>query len=294
MRYNRYVEQAQKNLLQAGYSVGRWGTDGKFGEDTLSAVNMAIADAKKTDEAADDEDESQKQNMEYEFAGELKYGDSGEDVANLQRLLIKWHMGYYLGKAQADGKYGRGTKEAVTEMQKGMGMKPSGTADESLWEALNRQPVDISRWTTPQNGQLPFACNCKGKYCKSQTDAQPGRTSVGLMIMIERVEAELCRRFGREDIELRLTDDMNPNDDDDRNGGNRCTRWNKAHGGASGSQHIYRRAADLFVVCPDVEGKSKPSIHSLYTVADEMNPYGGVGEYKGNIHIDTRGWKSRW
>lgn len=293
MIYNKYVEQAQKNLMQAGYDVGRWGADGKFGEDTLAAVNAAIADAAQPDEQESIESEAEN-NTEYAFAGILKLGDSGESVTQLQRLLIKWHMGYYLGIAQADGIFGRGTKEAVCEMQKGMGMKPDGTVDEKLWDMLNGEVVDISRWTTKQNGQLPFACNCMGRYCDSEADAVPGRTSVGLMILIERVQAELCERFERDDIELHLTDDMNPNDLDDRNGGNRCRAWNNMHGGAENSQHIYRKAADLYVVCPDVAGKDKPSIHDLYVAADEMNPYGGVGEYGGNIHLDTRGYRSRW
>ena len=292
MKYNKYVEQVQMDLVVAGYSVGKHGIDGKFGKDTLSAVNEAIADALECDDDPDDD---------YPFIKGLKYGALGEGVENLQKLLEKWNMKYYLGAGYIDGIFGKGTKEAVMEFQKAMSKKPDGKVDEELWKLLKIDPIDISFWTTPQvskiegdNGKLPLACNCNGKYCDSAGNAVPGKTSVGLMILLVRIENELNARFKRDDIKVRLTDDMNLNDHDDANGGNRCKEWNAQHGGAKKSQHIVCKAADIYFVCPDVKGKERPTMHDMWMVADDLNPYGGVGEYKSNIHVDTRGNKARW
>ncbi|MBN2879988.1 MAG: peptidoglycan-binding protein [Clostridia bacterium] len=293
MLQSRYIKKAQENLMEAGYNVGAGGADGIFGAGTLKAVNDAIEEAVLQREAEDADIQQAAGN--FIFARLLKYGDRGEDVKNLQELLINWHMACYLGKAGADGIYGRGTQEAVEEMQKGMSHKITGSADIELLDMLKGEPIDISRWINEQtDGTMPMECNCAGRYCDSFENAQPGKTSVGLLILIERIQAELNKRFGREDIELHLTDDMNMASATDRNGGNRCETWNSLHGGAKNSQHIHCRAADLFVVCPDIEGLKKPAVGDLYAVANEMNPYGGVGKYAGNIHVDTRGYRGRW
>jgi peptidoglycan hydrolase-like protein with peptidoglycan-binding domain len=290
MEHNKYVHKAQENLINAGYSVGGAGADGKFGADTLNAVNNVIADAKKSSDAKDDAPEGK---LQYAFTQDMEYKDEGEGIQNLQRLLIKWHMGYYLGEAGADGIFGRGTKEAVTEFQKGMSQKITGTVNEKLWEMLNTEPVDISKWTMPDStGRLPLSCNCMGKYCDSQKNGKAGITSVGLMILLVRIEKEMNRRFNRDDIVIHLTDDMNLHDIDDRNGGNRCQRWNRLHGGAAGSQHTKWRAADIYFDC--LVDDNCPDMEDLYAVADELNPYGGVGEYRYNIHVDTRGSWARW
>lgn len=273
-------------MIDAGYFVGKEGADGKFGGNTLEAVNKVIADV-KTQESKEEEEQ------QYTYNGELEYGDRGEDVKNLQNMLKKWHMGYYLGTAGADGIFGRGTKQAVIELQKGVSMKPTGVVHEFIWDILNAEPIDISRWTSnDQTGRLPLSCNCMGKYCDSNQNAVPGVTSVGLMILLVRIEQEMNRRFNRDDIIIHLTDDMNLQDIDDRNGGNRCEKWNRLHGGAEGSQHTKWRAADIYFDC--LVDDNCPDMEDLYAVVDELNPYGGVGEYDYNVHVDTRGSWARW
>lgn len=291
MKNNKYVKEAQKNLIESGYSVGRAGADGKFGKDTLKAVNDVIADAKdNTDKSAETNVESK---LQYPYNRNLEYGDKGEDIKILQRLLIKWHMRYYLGEAGVDGTFGHGTKQAVVEFQKGMGQQITGVVDENICDMLNGDPVDISMWTTPdKTGRLPMSCNCDGKHCDSQGNALAGITSVGLMILLARIEQEMNKRYNRNDIVIHLTDDMNLYDFDDRNGGNRCEKWNKMHGGAEGSQHTKWRAADVYFDC--LVDDNCPDMEDLYDVADELNPYGGVGKYDYNVHVDTRGSWSRW
>lgn len=291
MEYNKYVKQAQQSLVNAGYSVGKHGIDGKFGKDTLAAVNEAIADAK---EGEDPEDE-------FPYTRDLSKGDKGQKVEQLQEMLDRWHMRYYLGKGYIDGKFGSGTKEAVKEFQKGMSLDATGKVNKNLWLLLNSESVDISKWITPQvsnvpgdNGKLPFACNCNGKYCDSAGNAIAGKTSVGLMILLVRIQDKINANYNRTDIVIRLTDDINLADHDDYNGGNRCTKWNKLHSGIKYSQHIKCKAADIFFNCPYLAGKASPTMHELWKVCDKINPYGGVGEYPYTIHVDTRGSKARW
>ena len=295
MEYNRYVKEAQEALIGAGYAVGSKGADGMFGAKTLEAVKKAIGAADGAGRTSEESTEAFTVVEAYPFVRQLKIGDTGVEVIYLQRLLIKWHMEHYLGEAADDGVFGSGTRSAVTEFQKGMSLKPDGTATEETWELLNLEPIDISRWSARQSGgQLPMECNCNGRYCESAKNAQPGVTSVGLVLLIERIQKAMRKKHGREDIEVLLTDDMDTSDADDRNGGNRCETWNRLHGGAANSQHTKWRAADLFVKCADLDGMDCPNTHSLWEAADELNPYGGVGEYGHNIHVDTRGSRARW
>ena len=57
----------------------------------------------------------------YEFTRTLRRGDEGEDVRQLQQLLSE--MGYDL---TIDGKYGRGTEQAVRDFQRQQGLGADG------------------------------------------------------------------------------------------------------------------------------------------------------------------------
>jgi uncharacterized protein YcbK (DUF882 family) len=70
------------------------------------------------------------------------------------------------------------------------------------------------------------------------------------------------------------------------NSGYRCPAHNKAIGGATNSQHLYGRAADI--ICPGL------AIGQLYAVAEKYFADGGLGKYIGYIHVDVRGVKARW
>lgn len=67
------------------------------------------------------------------------------------------------------------------------------------------------------------------------------------------------------------------------NCGYRCSDHNKEVGGKSGSMHLVGKAADIVV--PDM---------SIDEMADVFSDANGLGIYKTFIHVDVRGYKSRW
>lgn len=71
------------------------------------------------------------------------------------------------------------------------------------------------------------------------------------------------------------------------NSGYRCPVHNRRVGGAALSRHVVGDAADLRPVDPAL-------LPELKRIALRLNPEGGVGMYRGFVHIDTRGRKARW
>lgn len=69
--------------------------------------------------------------------------------------------------------------------------------------------------------------------------------------------------------------------------GNRCRSHNAAVGGASNSQHLYGKAADIYVKDIDLD--------SIVRAAEQARA-DGIGIYRGQgfVHVDTRGYKARW
>ena len=68
--------------------------------------------------------------------GELKKGDTGEDVKKVQEALKG--LGHDLGKAGADGIFGSATEEAVKAFQELQGLEVTGIIDEATVEALEK------------------------------------------------------------------------------------------------------------------------------------------------------------
>ena len=62
--------------------------------------------------------------------------------------------------------------------------------------------------------------------------------------------------------------------------GARCPEYNARVGGASNSQHLYGRAADI-----QVRGVDPEAVHAWI---DEHYPHASLGSYRTFTHIDTR------
>lgn len=69
--------------------------------------------------------------------------------------------------------------------------------------------------------------------------------------------------------------------------GNRCATHNKNIGGSDNSQHLYSKAADIYMIGVPPE--------EIYSYLDGMYPdtY-GIGIYPSWVHIDVRKTKARW
>lgn len=72
------------------------------------------------------------------------------------------------------------------------------------------------------------------------------------------------------------------------NSGYRCPSHNKNIGGSPSSQHLEGTASDI----RPISGGFK--VNKVYTVSNDLNPHGGVGKYNTFIHVDCRGYRSRW
>lgn len=65
---------------------------------------------------------------------ELKKGDKGADVLELQNALLGF--GLTLPKYGADGEFGNETKTAVKQFQKDKGLPQTGICDEAMWQII--------------------------------------------------------------------------------------------------------------------------------------------------------------
>jgi uncharacterized protein YcbK (DUF882 family) len=70
------------------------------------------------------------------------------------------------------------------------------------------------------------------------------------------------------------------------NSGYRCPTHNKKVGGASNSQHLHGKAADIFI-------KGLP-IAEQRKICERYFADGGIGYANTYTHVDTRGSKARW
>ena len=75
------------------------------------------------------------------------------------------------------------------------------------------------------------------------------------------------------------------------NSGYRTAAYNKRIGGATGSQHVLAKAADI-----TVKSKTSKQLHAIIEqlIADKKMQQGGLGLYPGFVHYDVRDDKARW
>ena len=110
---------------------------------------------------------------QFDPDGTLRRNDRGDDVRELQQLLVDQG---YLNAGGADGIYGGGTEKAVTHFQKDQGLEPDGVA----WpQTLKRLRHDFGPWQTVKEmtrteaGERVRTCKDCGYEQRETIEPQP-------------------------------------------------------------------------------------------------------------------------
>lgn len=191
--------------------------------------------------------------------GDLRKGTKGIAAMLIQTCLII--AGYDLGtfgpnKDGIDESWGGVTDKAFREFQEDHGLKVDGWAgDETLYELM--------WYYFPHFRKEEFKCKCGGRYC----NGYPVRVNENLLVLLEKIRKE----GGNKSINI--------------NSGIRCKTHNKNVGGSYKSQHMTGQAVDM---------KCSIGVTKLWSISNKININGGIGRYNTHVHIDTRGYRSRW
>ncbi|MEC5422137.1 D-Ala-D-Ala carboxypeptidase family metallohydrolase [Virgibacillus sp. C22-A2] len=186
-------------------------------------------------------------------------------VQNAQNKLIQLGYGEELRPYGADGKFGTKTSNATESFQKDYNriFNKSIKVDGVPGPETNRA-LDHARNQAGVKGTKNF--NISEFRCKGSGGLSKGGIDNNLLLKLEELRYDL----GGNAIVI--------------NSGYRSVAHNRVVGGASGSQHLYGKAADIVV-----RGVS-PS--RVYSASDKF--FNGVGRYNTFTHVDTRAWKARF
>lgn len=177
-----------------------------------------------------------------------------------------------------DGKFGAKTEaktmQLVIDIQRQIGANVDGLvgaetiAKYNAWKKTHSAPITNSGdwWGEIKYFKRDeFRCKC-GRYC----NGFPVEPDKDLVKLLDTVRAHYGRPFTP-------------------NSAIRCTKHNRAVGGASNSQHLYGTAADIPAAALGVTPKQ------LAAYLETLLPNtGGIGVYSWGCHVDTRKQKSRW
>lgn len=109
---------------------------------------------------------------------------------------------------------------------------------------------------------LEFDCQCKYQECSTT------------LVDLDLIEA--LERLRKKVKPIHITS------------GYRCSRHNKEIKGKIGSYHLIGKAADVYV-----EGLETSSLY-YHVISIPLFEKGGVGIASTFIHVDTRGYRTRW
>ena len=212
----------------------------------------------------------------------IEFGNSNNTVMSFQKMLNVWLSHWKKSVLTPDGDYGPKTMAAVNDFQKNNKITIEKGVTERCWDLVEgfytkmesdkEIPVENTIKTYKRgSGETlsgfpirTFDCKCGGAYCSS---TKVSTKSLDLL-------RKLVRHF--EAIGKRTT----------VTSAYRCPVHNRNVGGVSNSRHTVGDAIDVVV-----DGTS-PS--EIARVAEDLG-FDGVGIYaSGFVHMDTRGYKSRW
>ncbi|GAQ18045.1 peptidase M15 [Oceanobacillus picturae] len=191
----------------------------------------------------------------------IQVGSRGHEVEKFQTSAIELGFGELLGGHGADGVFGEDTEKTAIALQKWLGVKADAIPGPITYKAIDKAKKNAGNKGTRNFKISEFNSKDGGGMLK-------GGMSDELLLKLETLRYQCGNK------PMRI------------NSGYRTKSHNKAVGGASNSQHMYGRAADVVVV-----GVS-PSM--VYKKAVKLFSNGGVGKYNTFTHVDTRGYKARF
>ncbi|GAA4611504.1 D-Ala-D-Ala carboxypeptidase family metallohydrolase [Saccharopolyspora hordei] len=197
----------------------------------------------------------------YEWSRELREGDSGDDVTELQIRVAGWAADSAEQTSVAvDGQFGPGTKAAVMRFQKAYGLEATGVVDSTTQEALNA--LEDSDGSTAHFDFSEFHSKDGAGFNSGNVGASTVKENVRrLMYKLEAVR----KKAGDAPITI--------------NSGFRSTAHNDSVGGAPNSQHTYGIAADIVI-----SGKSVSQTIALA----QTSGLSGIIRYDTFTHVDSR------
>lgn len=135
------VKELQNILMNLGYDLPKYGADGEYGLETMSAVKAFQRDyslevdgicGPNTWSALEAVHASE--NASSSARSTVRNGDKGSDVNALQNALIG--LGYDLSKYGADGEFGAETLAAVKQFQRNHGLNVDGICGPLTWAEI--------------------------------------------------------------------------------------------------------------------------------------------------------------
>ncbi|SEG83802.1 Putative peptidoglycan binding domain-containing protein [Saccharopolyspora kobensis] len=197
----------------------------------------------------------------YDWSRELREGDSGADVTELQIRVAGWAAdGAEQTFVAVDGKFGPGTKAAVARFQKAYGLDGSGVVDGATQEKLNA--LEEADGSTAHFEFAEFHSKDGAGFGGGNADESTVRENVRrLMYKLEAIR----EKAGDAAITV--------------NSGFRSKAHNENVGGAANSQHTYGIAADIVI-----SGKSVSQTIDLA----KTSGMSGIIRYNTFTHVDSR------
>ena len=199
----------------------------------------------------------------YTWGRTLSQGTNGEDVRQLQ-IRVAGYPGYGAHLA-TDGDFGPATKAAVTRFQQAYGLAADGIAGPATFSKIYSLQDDDCTPIHFTYSELDDGCGGSGYDGGPLSEAATKANALQTLWQLEAM------RHAMGDAPLNITS------------GFRSSPCNNSVGGASNSQHLYGRAADLV------------GSHSLCRLAQQARNHGfggilgpGYPGHNDHTHLDIR------